>query len=99
MGVSRGPPPPPPPMVRRLLAIGALGAFVGSATARAPPHASGLARAALSHAGFAWRTEGTEGIHLPYLPCTFAAAHAPELARDAAAAPRYDLSLARMARP
>jgi hypothetical protein len=86
-------------MLQRLLVLAAVCASTGCARDGTEPHAAGRARAALVHAGFDWRTEEAEGVHLHYLPGTWAAAHARELARDASAALRHDLSLARMPVP
>jgi hypothetical protein len=86
-------------MIRILLALGAACVCAGCTPGRTRPHASGVARAALVHAGFDWRTEEAEGVHLHYLPGTWAEAHARELARDASAALRYDLGLADLRRP
>jgi len=66
------------------------------APGRPTPHGGETARAALARPGFAWRTLEANGIHLHYLPGGDAAANAPELARRAEAALRYDLALARM---
>jgi len=74
-------------------------ALAGCGRERTVPHAGGVARAALSRPGLAWRTEAGGGIHLHYLPDSYAAAHADSLARAAEAALRYDLALARMQRP
>jgi len=86
-------------MIQRLLVLAAVAISAGCAGDRARPHADGVARAALVHPGFDWRTEEAAGVHLHYLPGTWAATHAPELARDAAAALRYDLALADLSRP
>jgi hypothetical protein len=86
-------------MIRILLVLGAACALAGCAPRRARPHGTGVARAALSHDGFAWRTVEADGIHLHYLPGGFAAAHAPERARAAATALRYDLALVAMPGP
>jgi hypothetical protein len=86
-------------MLRFLLVLGAAWACDGCARARTPPHATGMARETLSRAGFAWRTKEAEGIHLHYLAGGYAAEHAPELARAAAAALRHDLAVAKLPRP
>lgn len=59
----------------------------------AAPHASGVARRALSAPGFAWRTHAAEGVHLHYLPDSRTAAQLPEFAAKAKEALRYDLDL------
>lgn len=65
----------------------------GSADGAAAPHASGVARRALSAPGFAWRTHAAEGLHLHYLAGSYAAAHLPELVAKAEEALRHDLAL------
>jgi hypothetical protein len=85
-------------MIRRLLVLAAACACAGCGRDRTPPHGAGFARQTLARYGFAWRTAEAEGIHLHYLPGSYAAARAPELARDAAAALRHDLALADLPR-
>ena len=84
-------------MPRLFLAIAI--SLAGCTREYAPPHASGVAREALTHAGFAWRTRRTPGVHLHYLPHSYAAAHAGSLARTAQDALEYDLALARIPEP
>src|SRR4051812_31629747 len=86
-------------MIRILLVLGAAWGCAGCDRARTPPHGAGVARRALSSRGFAWRTAEAEGIHLHYLPGGLTARHAPELAPTAAAALRYDRTLADLPRP
>lgn len=83
-------------MIRGYLASALACALAACSPGRTPPHAVGVARETLSRDGFAWRTVEARGIHLHYLPGGYAAEHAPELARAAEAALRYDLELARM---
>lgn len=63
----------------------------------AEPHASGVARRALSAAGFGWRTHAGRGFHLHYLPGSNTAARLDEFAEKAEEALRHDLAL--MAEP
>ena len=86
-------------MIRTLLVLGSAWLCAGCAPSRTPPHGTGVAREALSREGFAWRTAEAEGIHLHYLPGGRTARRAPELARTAAAALRYDRTLAHLPRP
>jgi hypothetical protein len=81
-------------MIRTPLVLGLACAVAGCAPGRTPPHGTGVARETLSREGFAWRTAEADGIHLHYLPGSYASAHAPDLARAAEAALRHDLVLA-----
>jgi hypothetical protein len=86
-------------VIRTPLLLVATWLCAGCARARTPPHGSGVAREALSNRDFAWRTAEAEGIHLHYLPGGLTARRAPELARTAATALRYDRMLADLPRP
>ena len=85
---GRGPRP-------RLLALacGLAACSPGPAREAAVPHASGVARAALSAKGYDWRTHAAPGLHLHYLPGSRAAGRLPELAAKAEEALRHDLAL------
>jgi len=86
-------------MIRGYLVCAAAFALAACSPGGTPPHGGETARATLARPGFAWQTVEANGIHLHYLPDSYAAAHAPELARRAEAALRYDLALARMPAP
>jgi hypothetical protein len=65
----------------------------GGAPGRTPPHGVGVARRTLARDGFPWQTASVAGVHVHYLPDSYAAAHAGEFARAAQAALRHDMRL------
>lgn len=67
----------------------------GSSEARSTlaPHGGHSARWYFERGDFTWQTTEAPGIHLHYAPGSYAAAHAPQLARAAVAALRHDLAL------
>lgn len=85
------------PMLRLPLLVVA-GLFMGCTSERpddrgAEPHASSAARAALTTAGFSWRTYAGPSLHLHYLADSHAARNIQEFAREADDALRHDLAL------
>jgi hypothetical protein len=87
-------------MTRNLLHALSVALLLGACGRHAVgPHGGPIARATLSRPGFAWRTARAPGVHVHYLPGSYAAAHAHDLARAAAASLARDLAFGQLRAP